>query len=144
MKMACDALDLIADHRAAHCSILDSTTSYVNGKMPALGGMIQAESGALPSTTVLVGAFLISTGAPICGVVGQPFSTHTDDVWTSRLFWGTVGGDGGHNRSSGIFPAASKVRVNSYLSPHRACTTPHLMDCPDTCRRTYCMSLRVS
>jgi hypothetical protein len=64
---------------------------------------------------------LCSTGAPVCGIVGQPFSEFSSGIWHSRMYWGWVepspplssesGGSVGRRQGHGVYPAPNEADV---------------------------------
>ncbi|XP_051171972.1 inositol polyphosphate 1-phosphatase [Leptopilina boulardi] len=66
---------------------IDNTADYINGNES-----IDEESGmhltGLHCVTVLIGAYLQSTGLPVMGVVNQPFYEKRDLLWKGSCYWG--------------------------------------------------------
>ncbi|KAF6206845.1 hypothetical protein GE061_018081 [Apolygus lucorum] len=63
---------------------IDSTSEYIQGRTGEDSGLVRT---GLPCVTVLIGVFDRLTGAPLVGVVNQPFA-EKDDGWTSKYFYG--------------------------------------------------------
>uniref|UniRef100_A0A0A9WUI3 Inositol polyphosphate 1-phosphatase n=2 Tax=Lygus hesperus TaxID=30085 RepID=A0A0A9WUI3_LYGHE len=63
---------------------IDSTSEYIQGRTGQDNGLVRT---GLPCVTVLIGVFDRQTGAPLVGVVNQPFA-EKDDGWTSKYFYG--------------------------------------------------------
>lgn len=66
---------------------IDNTADYIHGNES-----IDQESGlhltGLHCVTVLIGAYLQSTGLPVMGVVNQPFYEKRDLLWKGSCYWG--------------------------------------------------------
>ncbi|XP_053981958.1 inositol polyphosphate 1-phosphatase [Hylaeus anthracinus] len=73
---------------------IDSTADYINGgeKVDDVTGM---HLSGLRCVTVLIGAYLKSTGIPVVGVVNQPFYTNENLSWKGNCYWGLVENDTG-------------------------------------------------
>lgn len=71
---------------------IDNTADYINGNES-----IDEESGlhltGLHCVTVLIGAYLQSTGLPVIGVVNQPFYEKRDLLWKGSCYWGLFEND---------------------------------------------------
>ncbi|ELT90747.1 hypothetical protein CAPTEDRAFT_155188 [Capitella teleta] len=68
---------------------IDSTAQYIEGHKSVLAsGSLYAVG--LECVVVLIGAFDLSTGQPLAGVLNQPFSKHNalNKRWSGRLCWG--------------------------------------------------------
>ncbi|XP_076360918.1 inositol polyphosphate 1-phosphatase [Tachypleus tridentatus] len=68
---------------------IDSTSEYVNGQWEKPGVFGIASSG-LQSVCVLIGVYSLLSGAPVLGVVNQPFYAwnYSLNRWTGRCIWG--------------------------------------------------------
>ncbi|XP_063223592.1 inositol polyphosphate 1-phosphatase [Bacillus rossius redtenbacheri] len=92
---------------------IDSTAEYISGeevKSPA-GDVYQS---GLPCVTVLLGVYDRHTGAPVLGVVNQPFFSRDGTVWHGRCLWGVS--YNGVSRSSVKLVDASKTKKVVVLS----------------------------
>lgn len=68
---------------------IDSTADYINGEEALHEGTGLHLSG-LQCVTVLIGAYVKSTGMPVLGVINQPFYTNEDSLWKGNCYWGFV------------------------------------------------------
>lgn len=112
-----------ADDVAVVLDPLDATSKYLKGLMNgASGNVLEDEAGCLATTTILIGAFRISTGQPVCGVAMQPFSTCTGNPanWQSRVFWGILerSGENCGRRLWGSIPNSNHNLRDSSLIVH--------------------------
>ncbi|XP_033211635.1 inositol polyphosphate 1-phosphatase [Belonocnema kinseyi] len=68
---------------------IDNTADYIHGFESK-----DEESGlhmtGLYCVTVLIGAYLQSTGLPVIGVVNQPFYEKRDTLWKGSCYWGLL------------------------------------------------------
>ena len=72
---------------------VDGTNEYVHGHCPP-SLPSEVHSTGLQCVTVLIGAYLVSSGDPVVGVVQQPFwkEDPTSGKWRGRLVWGVAHG----------------------------------------------------
>ncbi|XP_015588416.1 inositol polyphosphate 1-phosphatase isoform X2 [Cephus cinctus] len=75
---------------------IDSTADYING-IELMDSVGKIHLSGLRCVTVLIGAYLGSTGLPVLGVVNQPFYTQNNQSWTGICYWGSVNGDVGES-----------------------------------------------
>lgn len=69
---------------------IDATSEYISGDS-IFTNFPGITSTGLDCVTVLIGAYFISTGQPIIGVVSQPFHNKVNEnVYKSLLFWGVA------------------------------------------------------
>ncbi|XP_003701005.1 inositol polyphosphate 1-phosphatase [Megachile rotundata] len=71
---------------------IDSTADYINGG-ENVDDVTGVHLSGLRCVTVLIGAYLKSTGVPVVGVVNQPFYTNIDSQWKGNCYWGFAEND---------------------------------------------------
>ncbi|XP_061840785.1 inositol polyphosphate 1-phosphatase isoform X2 [Nerophis lumbriciformis] len=73
---------------------IDATSQYIQGREEVLEEGRLSPSG-LHCALVLIGVYLRSTGAPVMGVINQPFNRKdpTSGSWQGKIFWGVACGD---------------------------------------------------
>lgn len=68
---------------------IDSTADYINALE-----MVDEKTGlhvcGLRCVCVLIGVYEKSTGAPIMGIINQPFYTYASTQWTGKCHWGVA------------------------------------------------------
>ncbi|XP_043252489.1 inositol polyphosphate 1-phosphatase [Colletes gigas] len=71
---------------------IDSTADYINGG-EKVNGATGIHLSGLRCVTVLIGAYLKSTGMPVLGVINQPFYENVKSIWKGNCYWGFVEND---------------------------------------------------
>ncbi|XP_055385017.1 inositol polyphosphate 1-phosphatase [Condylostylus longicornis] len=71
---------------------IDATSQYIAGDT-IFSNFPGITSTGLDCVTVLIGAYDIETGIPICGVINQPFCEKIEKQYKSKIFWGICLGD---------------------------------------------------
>ncbi|KAJ8384097.1 hypothetical protein AAFF_G00208880 [Aldrovandia affinis] len=72
---------------------IDSTLQYIRGLSDCVPQQ-QIFSQGLQCVTVLIGVYHLQTGAPVMGVINQPFSLQDPETlrWTGQYYWGVSSG----------------------------------------------------
>ncbi|KAH0560850.1 inositol polyphosphate 1-phosphatase [Cotesia glomerata] len=70
---------------------IDSTADYINANT-IIDEATDLHLSGLKCVTVLIGAYIRSTGLPILGVVNQPFYTYDNSRWQGNCYWGLYSG----------------------------------------------------
>ncbi|KAF7993175.1 hypothetical protein HCN44_006235 [Aphidius gifuensis] len=97
-----DPIDSTADYITANTLVDEVTGLHLSG---------------LRCVTVLIGAYSLSTGLPILGVVNQPFYSCSDEntQWKGTCYWGIVNASG-----NGIISYPKPVNTNNVIVISRA------------------------
>lgn len=72
---------------------IDSTAQYIHGFSSVESEGTGVYFKGLQCVSVLIGAYDMTTGEAIAGVINQPFCSYGDDGWRGRHLWGISVGD---------------------------------------------------
>lgn len=73
-------------------TFVDSTADYINGG-EEIDDATDIHLSGLRCVTVLIGAYLKSTGIPVLGVINQPFYVNVNSLWKGNCYWGFIEND---------------------------------------------------
>jgi len=113
-----EGIEFRADDLAIWIDPIDATNNYIRGKDSEKICSDVIQSRGLAVVTVLIGVYNRNTGAPIAGVINQPFVYLDDDKksWKGKIHWGVTMEDGRRFFSSHLLKPESDLSESNKSS----------------------------